>query len=83
MSRAICLVTRGNVATGVKRDGCRATVGVAILLVRTTLSDCSKAQTEQDRDDFTRFQNRDVAHSCHPNGLGADELGLQHWLTVP
>ena len=65
-----------------KRHGRRTTVGVAILLVRTALSDFRKAEPEQDCDDFTRFQNRDVAHSCHPNGLGADELRLQDRLTV-
>lgn len=52
------------------------------LLVRTALADFDETQSGEQRDDFTRLENRDGRHSVDDDRLGADEFAHQSWLAV-
>ncbi len=50
------------------RNRCATTIGMCELLVGAALPDLSEAQSDQDRDDFARLENRKPRH------LGGDRL---------
>ena len=54
---------RRDVATGVKRNGCRTAGTVSELLVGTALSYFNKTKFSQNCDDLGRLQNWDVTHA--------------------
>jgi hypothetical protein len=74
---------RRNVAAGVKRNRCTATGAITKLFVRPTLPHFGEAQFAQDRYDFGRLENRDVAHdSSDGNGLHPNKLRFENRLAV-
>lgn len=65
-----------NVSTRVKRDRRAASIGMPVLLMRTTLSNFFQALLFKERCDLFGFQDRDVAHLTYLDRLNANELGL-------
>ena len=63
MSFAICRSKKGEMSpSGMKWNGCAPTVGVAILPMRTALSDFNEPQIFQNADNLAGLENGDVAH---------------------
>lgn len=66
-----------------KGDRCGSARTVAKLLMRTALPDLNKTEFQQNRDDFDRLENGDVAHDlCNGDILNADEFRLKRRFTV-
>jgi hypothetical protein len=57
-----------------KRNCGRAAIGVAILPVRSPLSNLEEPEALQNACDLSRLQDRNVAHLRDLDGLRSDEL---------
>jgi hypothetical protein len=53
---------RRNVMPGVERNGCSASIGMAILAMRTALADFGEPQAFKQGRDLTRVENRNRSH---------------------
>jgi len=74
---------RRQVATLMKGNRCASARTVAKLLMRSALPHFEEAQLMQDRDNFSRFQDGDIAHDLgNDNVLNPDKLRLKLRLAI-
>jgi len=73
---------RRNITATVKWNRSSASIGMAVLLVRTALTDLDKTQLLQHTGHLTRLQNGKTGHYLNGDGLGTHELDLKLRLTI-
>ena len=75
--------SRRDVTTLVKRNGRHPPIRVAVLAVRTTLTDLNESEFGKYGGDFTRLQDRHIAHGLGDlHRLRPYELPFELWGTV-
>lgn len=75
--------SRGDVTTLVKRNGRHPPIRVSVLAVRTTLTDLNESEFCKYGGDFTRLQDRHIAHGLGDlHRLRPYELPFELWSTV-
>lgn len=72
-----------DIAALMERHCSASALDVSKLLMRTTLADFRETERNENSDDLTRFENRNVPHRLrNSHVLDADKLGLKFWLPI-
>ena len=73
---------RRHISTGVQRNRRFSSIGMAELLVRSSLPHFDESFMLEKRDDFSRLENRKLPQPLHRHELSADEFDFEGRLAI-